>query len=250
MMEKQNNNIAILVDGDNAQAKLLDKILEEVSKYGKVTVRRIYGDWTTPQMNSWKDLLNDLSFSPIQKFNYTSGKNSTDSSLIIDAMDILHAKMVDGFCIVSSDSDYTGLAKRIREEGIFVMGVGEKKTPNAFVQSCEIFTYCETLMPKEVAVSKGTSGTAKKAESDDDDDTKALTKKEYRLIDKAFDMSVDEEVEAYIATVGGNLRKLNPSFDARDYGFRNLTELFKHLKTYDVINNNVKGLNHPLVKKK
>ncbi|MEK6452207.1 MULTISPECIES: NYN domain-containing protein [Myroides] len=249
-MEKINNNIAILVDGDNAQPKLLEEILEEVSKYGKVTIRRIYGDWTTPQMGSWKDLLNDLSFSPIQKFNYTTGKNSTDSSLIIDAMDILHNKSVDGFCIVSSDSDYTGLAKRIREGGIFVMGVGEKKTPNAFVQSCEIFTYCETLMPKETEKEKGSNGNAKKANNNDDDDNKSLTKKEFRLIDKAFNMSVDEEVEAYISTVGGNIRKLNPSFDARDYGFRNLTELFKHLKTYEVINNNVKGLNHPLVKKK
>lgn len=250
-MDKQNINIAILVDGDNAQAKLLKHILEEVSKYGKVTIRRIYGDWTTPQMNSWKDLLNDLSFSPIQKFNYTSGKNSTDSSLIIDAMDILHAKMVDGFCIVSSDSDYTGLAKRIREEGVFVMGVGEKKTPNAFVQSCEIFTYCETLMPKEKVKVKGASSTAKKAVvlDEEENENKLLGKQEFNLIDRAFALSVDEEVEAYIATVGQNLRKLNPSFDARDYGFKNLTELFKHLKTYEVINNNVKGLNHPLVKK-
>lgn len=177
-MEKNNNNIAILVDGDNAQAKLLENILAEVSKYGKVTIRRIYGDWTTPQMNSWKDLLNDLSFSPIQKFNYTSGKNSTDSSLIIDAMDILHAKMVDGFCIVSSDSDYTGLAKRIREEGIFVMGIGEKKTPNAFVQSCEIFTYCETLMPKPVKTEKTVSQEKKQVVGDDDDnEVRAISKK-------------------------------------------------------------------------
>lgn len=245
-MDKQ-NNIAILVDGDNAQAKLLTYVLEEVSKYGKVTVRRIYGDWTTPQMNSWKELLNDLSFSPIQKFNYTTGKNSTDSSLIIDAMDILHDKMVDGFCIVSSDSDYTGLAKRIREQGIFVMGVGEKKTPNAFVQSCEIFTYCETLMPKAKPNAKASVN--RKSTQSEEEDNKLLTKKEYNLVDRAFEMSVDEEVEAYISTVGGNLRKLNPSFDARDYGFKNLTELFKHLKTYEVINNNVKGLNHPLVKK-
>lgn len=248
-MEKQNNNIAILVDGDNAQAKLLENILEEVSKYGKVTIRRIYGDWTTPQMNSWKDLLNDLSFSPIQKFNYTTGKNSTDSSLIIDAMDILHDKMVDGFCIVSSDSDYTGLAKRIREEGIFVMGIGEKKTPNAFVQSCEIFTYCETLMPRKASKEKEVN-LSRKNETEEEDENKKLTKKEIQLIDKAFEMSVGEEVEAYISTIGGNLRKLNPSFDARDYGFRNLTELFKNLKSFDIINNNVKGLNHPLVKKK
>lgn len=251
-MENKNNNIAILVDGDNAQPKLLELILEEVSKYGKVTIRRIYGDWTTPQMNSWKDLLNDLSFSPIQKFNYTTGKNSTDSSLIIDAMDILHDKMVDGFCIVSSDSDYTGLAKRIREEGIFVMGVGEKKTPNAFVQSCEIFTYCENLMPLKQSeeTAKNTEQNTKKADGVAEDDYKTLTKNDIKLIDRAFDMSVDEEIEAYISTVGGNLRKLKPSFDPRAYGFKNLTQMFHNLKGYEIVNNQVKGLNHPLVKKK
>ncbi len=249
-MENKNNNIAILVDGDNAQAKLLELILEEVSKYGKVTVRRIYGDWTAPQMNSWKDLLNDLSFSPIQKFNYTTGKNSTDSSLIIDAMDILHDKMVDGFCIVSSDSDYTGLAKRIREEGIFVMGVGERKTPNAFVQSCEIFTYCENLISvKNRDEAEKSSGSNAKKASTLDEDIKKLTKTELKLIDRAFDMSVDEEVEAYISTVGGNLRKLKPSFDPRAYGFKNLTQMFSSLKGYEIVNNQVKGLNHPLVRK-
>lgn len=249
-MENKNNNIAILVDGDNAQAKLLELILEEVSKYGKVTVRRIYGDWTSPQMNSWKDLLNDLSFSPIQKFNYTTGKNSTDSSLIIDAMDILHAKMVDGFCIVSSDSDYTGLAKRIREEGVFVMGVGERKTPNAFVQSCEIFTYCENLISVKNRDDgdKNSDNNSKKAVSSEED-IKKLTKNELKLIDRAFDMSVDEEIEAYISTVGGNLRKLKPSFDPRAYGFKNLTQMFSSLKGYEIVNNQVKGLNHPLVRK-
>src|SRR5690606_2654883 len=109
-------NIAVLIDGDNAQPKLIQAIIEEVSKYGKATIRRIYGDWTTPQMNGWKEVINQYSFNPVQKFAYTSGKNSTDSSLIIDAMDILHSKNVEGFCIVSSDSDYTGLAKRIRED--------------------------------------------------------------------------------------------------------------------------------------
>lgn len=251
-MEKSNNNIAILIDGDNAQAKLLELILEEVSKYGKVTIRRIYGDWTTPQMNSWKDLLNDLSFSPIQKFSYTTGKNSTDSSLIIDAMDILHDKMVDGFCIVSSDSDYTGLAKRIREEGIFVMGIGEKKTPNAFVQSCEIFTYCENLIPRKGNAGKDTNAVSiKKTESNptDEFEVKELSKSDIKLIDRAFDMSVNEEVETYIAQVGINLRKLKPSFDSRAYGFRNLTQLFESLKGYEIIRNEVGGLNHPLVRK-
>src|SRR6185295_1164063 len=146
-MENKTNKIALLVDGDNAQPKLLTLVLEEASKYGKVTIRRVYGDWTTPHMNSWKSHLNEMAFTPIQKFSYTTGKNSTDSALIIDAMDILHDNLVDGFCIVSSDSDYTGLAKRIREDGVFVMGIGEKKTPNAFVKSCEIFTNVENLEP-------------------------------------------------------------------------------------------------------
>ena len=145
-MEITKFNIAVLIDGDNAQPRLLKSILEEVSKYGKATIRRIYGDWTTQQMNGWKEIINQYSINPVQKFSYTTGKNSTDSSLIIEAMDILHGKNIDGFCIVSSDSDYTGLAKRIREEGLFVMGIGEKKTPSAFVQSCEIFTFCENII--------------------------------------------------------------------------------------------------------
>ena len=144
-MENTLNKVALLVDGDNAQPKLLRLSLEEASKYGKVTIRRIYGDWTTPKMNGWKDLQMNLPSARFKSCSYTTGKNSTDSALIIDAMDILHDGLTDGFCIVSSDSDYTGLAKRIREEGIFVMGIGEKKTPAAFVKSCEIFTYCENI---------------------------------------------------------------------------------------------------------
>ena len=147
-------NIAVLIDGDNAQPKLIKEILEEVSKYGKATIRRIYGDWTSQQMNSWKTIINQHSISPIQKFAYTTGKNSTDSSMIIDAMDILHSKNIEGFCIVSSDSDYTGLAKRIREEGLYVMGIGEKKTPEAFVKSCEVFTFTENLKSEESEVKK------------------------------------------------------------------------------------------------
>ena len=243
-MENSVNRIAILVDGDNARAKLMKPILEEVSKYGKVTIRRIYGDWTLPYMNMWKDTLNDLSFNPIQKFSYTTGKNSTDTSLIIDAMDILHDKIVDGFCIVSSDSDYTGLAKRIREEGIFVMGIGEKKTPNAFVQSCEIFTYCENIMPdieKEKQQGKNAQAKVKKTQ---------LPSVDLDLINKAYEMSLSEGSETHISHVGSNLRKINPSFDPRAYGFKNLTQLFENLPEYDVIKNIIGGLNHPLVMRK
>lgn len=243
MEETKNQKIAILIDGDNAQAKLLKPILEEVSKYGKVTIRRIYGDWTTTQMNSWKEIVNQLSFTPIQKFSYTSGKNSTDSALIIDAMDILHNKTVDGFCIVSSDSDYTGLAKRIREEGIFVMGVGEKKTPSAFVQSCEIFTFYENIIT-EPQTTKAKQPTQPKIPK------KELPKVDLNLINKAYEMSINEDSDAAVSTVGTNLRKIDPSFDVRAFGFSNLTKLFESLPGYLVSKKEINGFNHPFLKKK
>ena len=252
-------NIAVLIDGDNAQAKLIKELLEEVSKYGKATIRRIYGDWTTPQMNSWKEIINQYSINPIQKFSYTTGKNSTDSSLIIDAMDILHSKSVDGFCIVSSDSDYTGLAKRIREEGFFVMGIGGKTTPIAFVNSCEIFTFSENLLPEiEEKPSEKTElikgSLPKKSSQKSTKKIKAkieLPKSVIRIIDKAFEISLNnEEEEAYIAKVGISLRKIDPSFDSRTYGFKTITQIFESLGKYTVIKNVVNGLNQPLVKLK
>lgn len=244
-------NIAVLIDGDNAQAKLIKEILEEVSKYGKATIRRIYGDWTTPQMNSWKEVINQYSFNPIQKFAYTTGKNSTDSSLIIDAMDILHSNSVDGFCIVSSDSDYTGLAKRIREEGLFVMGIGRRITPQAFVQSCEIFTFAENLGEEElVEEKKFEKSVLNKSSQGNAHIKKTDPKLDLRLIDRAFEISSDEDEEIHIAKIGASLRKIDPSFDPRTYGFRNLTELFKSLKKYTVVRNEVNGLNYPLVKLK
>ncbi len=258
-------NIAVLIDGDNAQASLIKEIIEEVSKYGKATIRRIYGDWTTPQMNSWKEIINQYSINPIQKFSYTTGKNSTDSSLIIDAMDILHSQNVDGFCIVSSDSDYTGLAKRIREEGLTIMGIGRKTTPIAFVNSCDIFTFTENLNPEtnEVEIpakaknvlitdstqkktaTKGAEKQEIKSESKD-----LLPKSVLHIIDKAFEISINEEDEAYIAKVGLSLRKIDPSFDSRTYGFKTLTKLFESLDKYVIVKNEVNGLNHPLVKLK
>src|ERR671918_2244867 len=146
--------IAILIDGDNAQSSLLPQMLVETGRHGQVTVRRIYGDWTTINMNSWKEILNYHAFQPIQQFRYTIGKNATDSAMIIDAMDILHLGVVDGFCLVSSDSDYTRLATRIRETGIFVMGIGEKKTPKAFVNACDLFVYTENLVEEKKATQK------------------------------------------------------------------------------------------------
>ncbi len=246
-------NIAVLIDGDNAQAKLIKETIEEVSKYGKVTIRRVYGDWTIPQMSSWKELLNTYSLSPIQKFSYTTGKNSTDSSLIIDAMDILHSKSVEGFCIVSSDSDYTGLAKRIREEGLFVMGIGKKLTPIAFVNSCEVFTFSENLVPEPIIIKqpkeKHKEGAKRltKTKVHQDNKTSMI---DLSIIDKAFDISINDNDEAFISKVGLSLRKIDPSFDPRTFGFKTLTQLFEKIPKYEVIHNIVNGLNHPLVKLK
>lgn len=247
-------NIAVLIDGDNAQPRLMKEIIEEVSKYGKATIRRIYGDWTSPQMNGWKTLINQYSISPIQKFSYTTGKNSTDSSLIIDAMDILHGKNMEGFCIVSSDSDYTGLAKRIREEGLFVMGIGEKKTPEAFVRSCEIFTFTENISitepapppPKKKTNEKATTAKPIKAAKPET----RISKEDLDTIDKAFDISTNEEDTAYISALGLSIRKIDPSFDPRSYGFKSLTKLFQNMSKFEVINNQVGGLNHPLLRRK
>ena len=246
-MENTKFNIAVLVDGDNAQPKLIKEILEEVSKYGKATIRRIYGDWTQQQMNSWKEIINQYSISPIQKFAYTTGKNSTDSSLIIEAMDILHSKNVEGFCIVSSDSDYTGLAKRIREEGLFVMGIGQKKTPSAFVQSCEIFTFTENLIIQIENTPKAKTVANTKDKPQKETDTSKIN---LSIIDKAFDISTNEDDEAYISSIGASIRKIDPSFDSRTYGFRNLTKLFESIGKYQVVKNEVNGLNHPLVRLK
>lgn len=253
-MSDKKFNLAILIDGDNAQAKLLKETIEEVSKYGKVTIRRIYGDWTSQHMNSWKELINRYSINPIQKFSYTTGKNSTDGAMIIDAMDILHGKNVDGFCIVSSDSDYTGLAKRIREEGLFVMGIGEKKTPEAFVQSCDIFTYTENITPKPAKPKAVKTKTTEKKETPTKKTPKKavnfLSEKDNHTISKAFEISTDENDVAYISKVGGNIRKIDPSFDARTYGYSSLSKLFENLDDYQVIRNEVGELNHPLVKRK
>ncbi|KFF13403.1 NYN domain-containing protein [Chryseobacterium soli] len=257
-MSDKKFNIAILIDGDNAQAKLLKETIEEVSKYGKATIRRIYGDWTSQSMNSWKELVNLYSINPIQKFSYTSGKNSTDGAMIIDAMDILHGKSVEGFCIVSSDSDYTGLAKRIREEGLFVMGIGEKKTPEAFVKSCDIFTYTENISPKIRKEAKTDSQKEKENKAAGKQKKEAssakapqfqsfLSPKDEETILKAFEISANENDMAFISTLGTNIRKIDPSFDSRTYGYSTLSKLFDDLPLFEVVRNET---NHPLLKRK
>ncbi|GLB47854.1 NYN domain-containing protein [Neptunitalea lumnitzerae] len=247
-MDNNKFHIAVLIDGDNAQPKLIKEIIEEVSKYGKATIRRVYGDWTNHLMNGWKDVINQHSINPIQKFSYTTGKNSTDGSLIIDAMDILHTQSSDGFCIVSSDSDYTGLAKRIREEGLFVMGIGQKHTPEAFVKSCEVFTFTENLQPEETEKSK--EKTLQKTVKSSPKSKIRISKKDLSIIDKAFEISANEDDEAHISKIGDNIRKIDPSFDPRSYGVKSLTRLFETINKYEVVKNVVGGLNHPMLRLK
>lgn len=228
-MKKINDTtIALLIDGDNAAPRRLAPILEEVSKKGTITIRRIYGDWTTTGMSGWKDLLNANAIQPVQQFAYTKGKNSTDSALIIDAMDILHGGMVDAFCIVSSDSDYTRLATRLREAGLFVMGVGEKKTPDAFVQACERFIYVENLdihdEPKG-STSSGSKSAKKKTTTALSANTSLM-----RKLRKAFDIAKGEEEEVSLSLIGQALRRLDPSFDPRSYGHGSLSSLINALK--------------------
>ena len=226
MTNPKDRRIAILIDGDNAQPKLLEHILEEVSKAGIVTIRRIYGDWTSSNMKGWKEQLNVNAVQPIQQFSYTKGKNSTDSTLIIDAMDILHGKLVDGFCIVSSDSDYTRLATRIREEGIFVMGIGEKKTPEPFVKACERFIYTENLDIEDEKPKRR---------------LKVSDQKLIKMLRKAFYMVVEEDESAHMGKVGEALRKINPGFDVREYGFHSLTSMFRSLNKHFVVDVQDKG---------
>ena len=212
--------IAILIDGDNAQSSLIEQILVEAGKYGNATIRRVYGDWTTPNMSSWRDILNIHAFQPIQQFRYTVGKNATDSAMIIDAMDILHSDQVDGFCLVSSDSDYTRLATRIRESGLLVVGIGEKKTPRAFVSACNVFIYTENLSRRSRG---GTKGSSKK--------TNNLTTQERELVElvsQAIDMvGPDDEGFTRLSEVGTALRRIDPGFDPRSFGTRQLSQLIK-----------------------
>jgi len=234
---EKTQKIALLIDGDNAQPSLIKQILAEAGKYGLVTIRRIYGDWTTTSMQGWKAALHDSAIQPIQQFRYTIGKNATDSAMIIDAMDILHGHMVDGFCIVSSDSDYTRLATRIREIGFFVMGIGKRSTPKAFVNGCNVFIYTENLVPRERETRRHDRGggarkgggkeTREEHETHDDREDKSRKFDPVPLLRGAFDMAVHEDGWANLGEIGFYLRQLDPGFDPRTYGFKQLSQLIK-----------------------
>lgn len=222
IIETNKRKMALLIDGDNAQPMLIGQILAESGKHGALTIRRIYGDWTTSNMHGWKDTLNAAAIQPIQQFRYTVGKNATDSALIIDAMDILHGRKVDGFCLVSSDSDYTRLATRIRESGVFVMGIGKEMTPKAFVNACNVFIYTENLMPKD-AGGRGRKSSRKSSSKE----SKPRKLDPLPLLKGAYDMAMQEDGWANLATMGFYLHQLDPGFDPRTYGYRQLSQLIK-----------------------
>jgi uncharacterized LabA/DUF88 family protein len=225
--QSEQQRFAVLIDGDNAQASMLSQILAEVSGFGQITIKRIYGDWTTTNMNSWKDCLQKHSIQPMQQFRYTTGKNATDSALIIDAMDLLHSGNVEGFCIVSSDSDYTSLAIRIREEGLFVIGVGEKKTPEAFINACNQFIFTENLAPPKEPKKRVRKRVRKEEKADTSDPLAMLL--------KGFELAAKEDEWVHLAALGSALRKLFPAFDARTYHHQKLQSLIEdYPKTFQL----------------
>ncbi len=221
----ETDKLAVLIDADNTQASIVAALLAEIADYGTASVKRIYGDWTSPSLKSWKEVLLDHSIQPIQQFAYTRGKNATDSAMIIDAMDLLYTGTFDGFCIVSSDSDFTKLASRIRDSGLFVYGFGERKTPSAFVSACDKFVYLDLISAKtdeEQAIRQKTTNELKQ-------DTKLVS-----LLRNAVETSSDDSGWANLGPVGSNIAKHSPDFDPRDYGYSKLGELIVATKLFDV----------------
>ena len=223
-------HLAVLIDADNAPAAIVEGLFEEIAKYGVASVKRIYGDWTGPQLGGWKKVLLDHSIKPIQQFAYTKGKNATDSSLIIDAMDLLYTRRFNGFCLVSSDSDFTRLASRLREEGLTVYGFGEEKTPKPFVAACDKFIYIE-LLRDEAAQSPNAEASVESSVTPDAKPVAAEKPKKPKapigFITKILDDIADEDGWAHLSVLGTNISKLRPEFDPRTHGFKKLSDLIK-----------------------
>lgn len=217
-MDKDNDKLAILIDADNAQASIITELLEEISKFGIASIKRAYGDWTTTHLKQWKNHLHKHAIQPMQQFGYTQGKNSTDSSLIIDAMDILHENKLDGFCIVSSDSDFTRLATRIRESGLLVYGFGENKTPESFISACDKFIYTENLRVEKKTVPK----------------TKTVNKELKNILVKSIKATSDEDGWVMLSKLAIHISKNEPSFDPRTYGYEKYGQLVKSLNYLNV----------------
>jgi uncharacterized LabA/DUF88 family protein len=210
--------LAVLIDADNTQPAIIEALLAEIAKYGVASVKRIYGDWTLPNLKGWKEMLAEHAIQPVQQFRYTTGKNATDGRMIIDAMDLLYTERFDGFCLVSSDSDFTGLASRLRESGMTVYGFGERKTPGSLVSACDKFVYLDVL--RESASDEAESRPKPKAASTLKQDAKLV-----RLLREAVDAASDDEGWAGLGAVGSLISKQAPDFDSRNYGFKKLSEL-------------------------
>lgn len=227
--------LAVIIDAENVPFAYIKEMLEEVAKYGTPTFKRIYADWTSPRVAGWKNVLLENAITPVQQYSYTAGKNATDSAMIIDAMDILYSGKVDGFCIVSSDSDFTRLATRLREAGMKVIGIGEKKTPTAFISACEKFIYIEILKPQPVETK--TTATGKPSRKKTEASTETLNKIDsgiIRVITDSINDIADENGWAYLGELGNLLLKKRPDFDPRNYGFTKMLTLIKSIQKFQV----------------
>jgi NYN domain/OST-HTH/LOTUS domain len=241
--------IAVLIDADNIPSTNVKAMMEEIAKYGTPTFKRIYGDWTKPNLTGWKNVLLENAITPIQQYSYTTGKNATDSAMIIDAMDILYTERVDAFCIVSSDSDFTRLATRLRESGMTVIGLGEKKTPNPFIVACDKFIYLEILsIPLEESMT--TSGTTKGKK-----EIKIIQKEALQKIDRETILLIsttitdlaDDSGWAFLGEVGSLILKKQPDFDPRNFGFGKLAPLIKSITKFEVDERDTEKKNSKLV---
>jgi len=222
--------LAVLIDGDNIPSAYVKEMMEEIAKYGNPTIKRIYGDWTKPHLSKWKNILLENAITPIQQYGYTTGKNATDSAMIIDAMDILYSEKVNGFCLVSSDSDFTRLATRLREAGMQVFGIGEKKTPDSFIVACDKFIYIEILKYQ----SEGSESELTESKYSQKDNIDKITPKVVKLISSTISDLADDDGWAFLGDVGNLLQKKQPNFDSRNYGFQKLTPLIKSIKKFEI----------------
>ncbi|MFK8044367.1 MAG: NYN domain-containing protein [Crocinitomicaceae bacterium] len=225
----KDTKLAVLIDGDNIPSKYVKEMMEEIAKYGTPTIKRIYGDWTSPHVTKWKNVLLENAVTPIQQYSYTTGKNATDSAMIIDAMDILYSGKVDGFCLASSDSDFTKLATRLREAGMQVYGIGEKKTPNPFIVACDKFIYLEILHQDEEVVDKKTGQKNKKKRTVD-----KITPQVIKLIRATVADAADEDGWAFLGDVGSLILKKQANFDARNFGFDKLTPMINATNKFEI----------------
>lgn len=223
--------LAVLIDGDNIPSAYIKEMMEEIAKYGNPTIKRIYGDWTKPNLSRWKNILLENAITPIQQYGYTTGKNATDSAMIIDAMDILYSERVNGFCLVSSDSDFTRLATRLREAGMQVFGIGEKKTPDPFIVACDKFIYIEILKNQSEEDSESQVTESKSTEKSSVD---KITPKVIKLIASSISDLADDDGWAFLGDVGNLIQKKQPNFDARNYGFQKLTPLIESINNFEI----------------